>query len=113
MNKLSQSGQGLLEMVFSAFVMSQALMVVCLSLYLLFLSSWIPHTLYELNVCRSSFGISPESCKKRALNTFNLILPHTQFHLQTYKIKTTYGSTLKFSIWNLKTPIMFREEIQL
>lgn len=113
MNNPSEKGQGLLEMVFSAFVMSQALIVVCLSLYLLFLSSWIPHTLYELNVCRSSFGISAESCKKRALDTFDLILPQVQFHIQTYKMKTTYGSTLRFSIWNLKTPVLFREEIQL
>lgn len=109
---MNNKGQSLLEAVFSTFVMLQFMTVFCLCFYVIFLSAWIPHILYELNICKISYNAN-SSCESKARKNLNSVLLGISYQLSTYKLSKKQGSLLRFKLSNTPAPITFREEVEL
>lgn len=116
---MNNHGQTVVESCLSLFVLSGFITAFLFTFYALFLNLWIPHLLYENNICLSSYQnrnlCTPRT--KKQLQTFLWGL-EDHFELRTYRISNRIGSLLKFhfaanSIGIPQTAFLFREEIEL
>lgn len=112
---MNSKGQSLLEAVFSVFVMLQFFTVFCLCFYTIFLSAWIPHILYELNICKISYPPSTQ-CETLARQHLNTILWNIPYEISTYRMGNKQGCLLRLKLSDsalAAAPATFREELEL